>query len=75
MPSAVLPTLSDDEIDDLLYLARIDDLDSLKAGIHTIALAQNASPEDILTATIQPISGNSLMHMAAANGCISMPFQ
>ncbi|KAL8711926.1 MAG: hypothetical protein Q9225_007032, partial [Loekoesia sp. 1 TL-2023] len=72
MPSTLLPTLSADEIDDLLYLARINDLHDLKAGIEAIALAQKTTPENIIIATIDPESGNGLLHMAAANGCMDI---
>ncbi|KAI4123266.1 MAG: hypothetical protein LQ338_005347 [Usnochroma carphineum] len=72
MPSATLPTLSADEIDDLLYLARINDAHDLRAGIDTIAQAQRTSPSKIITAAVDPDSGNSLLHMASANGCMDV---
>ncbi|KAI4140293.1 MAG: hypothetical protein LQ341_003893, partial [Variospora aurantia] len=70
MPSATLPTLSADEIDDLLYLARTNAHQDLAAGVEAIAQVQRAPPADILSATVDPDSGNSLLHMAAANGCL-----
>lgn len=70
MPSATLLTLNADEIDDLLYLARINDAHDLKAGIEAIAQAQRTSPSNIMTATVDSAMGNSLLHMAAANGCM-----
>ncbi|KAL8929498.1 MAG: hypothetical protein Q9208_001167 [Pyrenodesmia sp. 3 TL-2023] len=70
MSSAILPSLSDDEIDDLLYLARINAAHDLTAGIEAIAKSQQASPADIVSATVDPESGNSLLHMASANGCM-----
>ncbi|KAL8989353.1 MAG: hypothetical protein Q9177_001745 [Variospora cf. flavescens] len=72
MPSATLPTLSADEIDDLLYLARTNAHQDLAAGIEAIAQVQRAPPADILSATVDPDSGNSLLHMAAANGCLDV---
>lgn len=72
MPSAILPSLSADEIDDLLYLARINAAQDLTASLETIAKFQQASPSDIMTATVDPESGNSLLHMASANGCMGM---
>ncbi|KAL8703243.1 MAG: hypothetical protein Q9201_003576 [Fulgogasparrea decipioides] len=72
MPSAILPTLSADEIDDLLYLARANDLHDLKAGIEVVALAQNTSINNILQAIVDPESGNSLLHMVCANNCLDV---
>ena len=72
MPSAVLPTISADEIDDLLYLARTNDIHDLKAGIDAIARAQRTSSENVILATIDPENGNGLLHMASANGCLGM---
>lgn len=73
MPSATLPTLSADEIDDLLYLARTNAHQDLAAGIEAIAQAERVPPTGIISATVDPDSGNSLLHMAAANGCMGTP--
>lgn len=70
MPSAILPTLSADDIDDLLYLARINELQDLKVSIEALAQAKNTSFSTILCAVIDPESGNGLLHMAAANNCM-----
>ncbi|KAL8942486.1 MAG: hypothetical protein Q9216_001630 [Gyalolechia sp. 2 TL-2023] len=70
MPSVILPILSADEIDDLLYLARVNDLHDLRASIEVIAGAQRSSAETIICAAVDPDSGNGLLHMAAANNCI-----
>ncbi|KAI4201348.1 MAG: hypothetical protein LQ346_002196 [Caloplaca aetnensis] len=72
MPSAIFPTLSAEEIDDLLYLARINAAHDLTAGIEAIAKCQQAAPSDIKSATIDPKTGNSLLHMASANGCMDV---
>ncbi|KAL8781221.1 MAG: hypothetical protein Q9213_006114 [Squamulea squamosa] len=72
MPSAILPTISADEIDDLLYLARTNDLHDLKAGIEAIAEVQRTSAENIILAAIDPYSRNGLLHMASANGCFDV---
>ncbi len=72
MPSAIFPTLSADEIDDLLYLARTNAAHDLTTGIEAIAKCQQATTADIKSATIDPETGNSLLHMASANGCMGM---
>ncbi|KAL8852437.1 MAG: hypothetical protein Q9221_002667 [Calogaya cf. arnoldii] len=72
MPSAILLTISADEIDDLLYLARTNDVHDLKAGIEAIARTQQTSSENVILATIDPDNGNGLLHMASANGCLDV---
>ncbi|KAL8998407.1 MAG: hypothetical protein Q9169_002535 [Polycauliona sp. 2 TL-2023] len=67
MPSATPPTISADEIDDLLYLARTNDLHDLKVGIEAIARIRHTSAEDVILAIIDPDNGNGLLHMASAN--------
>lgn len=74
MPSAILPTISADEIDDLLFLARTNDIQDLKAGIEAIARTQQTSSEDVILATIDPDNGNGLLHYASANGCLGTYF-
>lgn len=68
MPTATPPTLSEDQVDDLLYLARTGETSDLKAGIDLIAKDLSATPSTILTAAVDSHSGNGLLHMASANG-------
>ncbi|KAL9587201.1 MAG: hypothetical protein Q9203_003588 [Teloschistes exilis] len=72
MPSATLPTISADEIDDLLYLARTNDIQNLRADVDALAKTQNTSPAKIITAIKDPDSGNTLLHYASANGGIDV---
>ncbi|KAL8904119.1 MAG: hypothetical protein Q9171_007163 [Xanthocarpia ochracea] len=72
MPSAILPTISDDDIDDLLYFARTNDTHDLKAGIEAIAQVNRTSSDNIISATLDPDTGNGLLHMASANGCLDV---
>ncbi|KAI4251171.1 MAG: hypothetical protein L6R42_008482 [Xanthoria sp. 1 TBL-2021] len=72
MPSAVLPTISADEIDDFLFLARTNDIHDLKAGIEAIARTRQTSSENVILATIDPDNGNGLLHYASANGCLEI---
>ncbi|KAL8873279.1 MAG: hypothetical protein Q9174_001225 [Haloplaca sp. 1 TL-2023] len=69
MPSATLPTISADNIDDLLYLARINDTHDLKAGVEAIAQANQTATVNVLLAAVDTESGNALLHMACANNC------
>lgn len=68
MPTATLPTLTTDQIDDLLYLARIGETTDLKAGVDLFVKSLSTTPGTILTAALDKDSGNGLLHMAAANG-------
>lgn len=70
MPAVTLPSLTDDQIDELLYLARTNSLSDLREAVSTFSKSQNTSPQNILLATIDPESGNSLLHMTSANGCM-----
>ncbi|KAL8801793.1 MAG: hypothetical protein Q9200_006817 [Gallowayella weberi] len=64
MPSATSPNISADDIDDLLYLARTNDLDDLIASVEAVARTQRTTPENIMNATIDPENGNGPLHMS-----------
>ncbi|KAL8740218.1 MAG: hypothetical protein Q9190_007058 [Brigantiaea leucoxantha] len=68
----MLLNLDEDDIDDLLYLARTNDVKDLQASIGKLPQSHNVSSEDIITSIIDPVNGNSLLHMASANGCIAV---
>ncbi|KAK8208429.1 ankyrin repeat-containing domain protein [Phyllosticta capitalensis] len=63
--------LNEDEIDELLYLARAneaDDLPTYLAEVQKLPQYEGASAADILCAAVDVQSGNSVLHYAAANG-------
>lgn len=68
MPVATIPTITTDQIDDLLYLARIGETTDLKAAVDLFAKSLSTTPGIILTGAVDKDSGNGLLHMAAANG-------
>ncbi|KAI4203595.1 MAG: hypothetical protein LQ350_001785 [Teloschistes chrysophthalmus] len=68
MPSATLPAISADEMDDLLYLARTNDIHTLRSDVDALAKSQNTSTTTIITAIKDSDSGNTLLHYASANG-------
>lgn len=70
MPSAIMTSLPEDEIDDLLYFARIGDLQELLSSIEAFAKSANTTPASIVSAAIDKQSGNGILHMASANGHI-----
>ena len=64
MPS---PTLSEDDIDDLLYFARTNDTSELETTLASLSSQHACAEADILTAARDPDSGNTVAHYAAAN--------
>lgn len=75
---ATTPTLSFDAIDDLIYSARIGDLDALKTDITNLAKEHNSSTSAIINAAIDAEdeseggTGACLLHWPAANGNLGM---
>ena len=61
-------SLSSDEIDDLLYIARANDLKELDPFLDTLCTKYNASKAAILSSAIDAESGNTMLHYAGANG-------
>ena len=68
MPTATPSILTIDQIDDLLYLARVGDTTDLKTTTNLFAKNLSTTPTTILAAAVDRDSGNGLLHMAAANG-------
>ena len=68
MPTATISSLTTDQIDDLLYLARVGDTTDLKTTTDLFAKSLSTTPTTILAAAVDKDSGNGLLHMAAANG-------
>lgn len=66
------PSLSQDEIDDLLYFARTDDLPEFNALAEELCKRENVSLSELLPVVKDEYSGNGPLHMAAANGHTSM---
>lgn len=61
-------SLSEDTIDDLIYLARANELDDLKESLSNLSTTHSCPASAILAAAIDSSSGNTLLHYAAANG-------
>jgi uncharacterized protein len=62
--------LTEDEIDDLLYLARVNDLPDLQQLLKELSSKYTASKIQILDGATDPETGNSPLHYASANGHI-----
>lgn len=75
MPSTVAPSLTAEEIDDLIYHARVGDVTALESTITEISTSHSSGADEIVNAAIdgeaaEPESGTgcSLLHWPAANG-------
>lgn len=66
--SAAGLTLSPDEIDDVLYFTRINDAAELQQTLTDLASKHTASLKAVLEASIDPVSGNTVLHYCSANG-------
>ncbi|KAI0115584.1 ankyrin [Nemania sp. FL0031] len=62
------PRLSEEEIDDLVYLARAGEDAELTEMLQELSTREATTPADILTAAREEQSKATCLHMAAANG-------
>ncbi|KAI9662576.1 MAG: hypothetical protein M1821_008743 [Bathelium mastoideum] len=62
------PNLSEEDIDDILYFARTNDLSELRTILTSLAGQTGHSQVDTLLAARDPDSDNTVAHYAAANG-------
>jgi hypothetical protein len=62
------PNISEDEVDDLIYLARTGDTEDLNTLKASICQRENISVLVLLDVVKDENSGNGVLHMAAANG-------
>ena len=68
MPSFDLPSLTPDEIDDLLYFTRVNEAEDLQENIRELAEKYDCPEKDVIVAGTDPDSGNTLLHFCSANG-------
>jgi hypothetical protein len=61
------PQISEDEIDDLLYAARIGDTDDLTTLLSSLAEREKVPPAEILTSA-KDEGKSTCLHMATGNG-------
>jgi hypothetical protein len=62
------PNLSEDEIDDLLYFARVGEKHDFEALANELGHRERCTFAKILESARDETSGNGVLHMAAANG-------
>ncbi|KAF2171137.1 hypothetical protein M409DRAFT_19108 [Zasmidium cellare ATCC 36951] len=68
MHSTAPPSLTFDEIDDLLYFTRANETQDLQQTITELAQKYECSPKAVLEAAVDPESGNTVLHFCSANG-------
>ena len=66
------PNISEEEIDDLIYLARVGEKDELAELLSSLSTRENVSTAEILTAA-KDEGKNTCLHMAAGNGHLGIP--
>jgi uncharacterized protein len=62
--------LKEEEVDDLLYFARHNEVQELKQYAAELGRKYNMSQSTIFQSTVDHHSGNSVLHLASANGHI-----
>ena len=77
MASQALPTPTPDELDDLIYYSRTNDLESLKALVSQLCITHTCAPSVILGSAIDIDedglgSQSCLLHYPAANGNVEV---
>ena len=77
MPSATLPTPTPEELDDLVYFSRTNDLQSLRTLITSLCTTHVCAPSVILASAIDVDaeglgSQSCLLHYPAANGNVEI---
>ena len=68
MSSAAPPALTADEIDDLLYFTRVNEVDDLKQTITELSQKYQCGSKEVVEAGVDLESGNGVLHYCAANG-------
>ncbi|GIZ48019.1 hypothetical protein CKM354_001109400 [Cercospora kikuchii] len=68
MHSSGPQALTFDEVDDLLYFTRANEVQDLQQTITELTQRYSCSAKDVLEAAIDPESGNTVLHFCSANG-------
>lgn len=63
-----MPNLSEDEIDDILYFARANEVDELTVTFTSLAEQYKCEKREIFSAAVDAESKNTALHYAGANG-------
>nr|POE87441.1 ankyrin repeat-containing protein yar1 [Quercus suber] len=68
MSTDAAPSLTVDEVDDLLYFTRVNEVQELRQAIEQLAHKYGCTDRDVLSACKDPENGNTVFHYCAANG-------
>lgn len=60
--------LTEEEIDDILYLSRTGELDEIKTELSRLQTTYDITIATILDSIIDPLTGNGSFHLSGANG-------
>jgi glutamate mutase epsilon subunit len=66
--SGKMAALDEDSIDEILYLARANEVTELDSFLSQVSAQTKQTKADILSAAVDQYSKNSALHYAAANG-------
>ncbi|KAF1814072.1 ankyrin [Eremomyces bilateralis CBS 781.70] len=68
----MVPSLSEDEIDDILYFSRANETADLEQFLAELAGQKSCTKSELITAAVDEESGNGALHYACANGHIDI---
>lgn len=72
MHSSKAPSLTFDEVDDLLYFTRANEVEDLQQTITELAQKYECQPREVLEAAVDPNTGNTMLHFCSANGLTAL---
>lgn len=72
MTAPKTPSLTLDEIDDLLYFTRVNEVEDLQQTLAGLSQKYSCSQQDIINAAVDPESGNTVFHYCSANGFVQL---
>ncbi|KAK5116125.1 hypothetical protein LTR62_008451 [Meristemomyces frigidus] len=65
-------TLTADEIDDVLYFTRGNEVEELKQTLSELLQKHSCSAKDVLEASVHSETGNTVLHFCSANGFVDL---
>jgi hypothetical protein len=67
------PSLDEDSVDDILYLARANEVSELSTYLSDLSTQTKRPKADLVAAAVDPYTKNTALHYAAANGHDGIP--
>lgn len=72
MTSGMGPVLTPDDVDDMLYLARVNGAGEFQQIISDLAQEHKCTAADVTASGVDPDSGSTVLHFASANGFLEL---